>query len=428
MAFDTANTAVTKILKEVYEGPVREQLNTRTYFLSKVKKNRKNFEGGKYAVIPLHIGRNVGVGSRQEDAGLDGVYNQIPGAGNQQYDNAIYKVKYHYGQIKVTGPARSATKSNVGSFVRGIKSEMDGLQKDVAQDQNRQFWHDGTSVLTRCKTTTASANLEVESTKYLQAGMVVDICNGSDGANITNGSAVTISSITDADTAVLPAVITTDTNDVVIRTGTRNRTSSTTWKSAVESWGLEALCNNANPGTTNGLDGASDSQSYVGGINRTGNLWWQTPMINMAGALTLDGMQQAFDQTDIETDTVPGLILTNHAIRRKYLGLVTADKRFVNELSLDGGFKALDYNGVPMVVEKDASLTQTPQTLGRIYFLSMSAFEFHINEDWQWYDDDGAVLCRTATNKDSAIATYFSYSQLGIDNSRKCAVLHTITE
>jgi hypothetical protein len=424
MAFNL--TTADKILKIDYEGPVREQLNTQKVLVSRLKKNYKDFVG-RQAYVPVHKGRNVGIGARAESGTL-------PTAGSQQYDSLIYTVKYLYGRIGLTGPAIAASKNSAGAFVRAVQSEMEGLVKDLAQDENRQLWHDGTGILTRCKVTSGSANIEVESTKFLKAGQTVQIVNGADGGNNAGAaqSSVTVSSVTDSDTFVASSSLTTDVNDVVIADGARDYTSSTTWKAARELWGLQGIVASANPGTTYALDGSVYADSYMGQVTRTANAWHQANVISNSSvlrALTLDLMQQAFDQSDIEGDTFPGLILTNHAIKRRYASLLQADKRYPagGEITLDGGYKALEFNGVPLVADKDASLVLTPQQLNCIYFLSMSSLEYHILEDWGWMEKDGAVLSRVS-NKDEYEATMYSYRQLGVSRSNANTLLSDLAE
>jgi hypothetical protein len=427
MAFNL--TTADKILKIDYEGPVREQLNTQKVLVSKLKKNYKDFVG-RQAYIPVHKGRNVGIGARAESGTL-------PTAGSQQYDSLIYTVKYLYGRIGLTGPAIAASKNSAGAFVRAVQSEMEGLVKDLAQDENRQLWHDGSGILTRCTSGADDTGLHVESTKFLKAGQTFQCVNGADGGANAHSSqdSDTITSIDGPQDATKGTAFSTDANDVIIADGSRAYSTTTVWKAARELWGLQAIVAAVNPGGTgqaNGLDGATYADSYIGQVTRTGNPWHQANVLGNSDtlrALTLDLMQQAFDLSDIEGDTFPGLILTNHAIKRRYASLLQADKRYPagGEITLDGGYKALEFNGVPLVADKDASLTFTPQQLNRIYFLAMSSLEYHILEDWGWMEKDGAVLSRVS-NKDEYEATMYSYRQLGVNRSNANTVLTDLAE
>lgn len=410
---NASTTTIASILKEDYRGPVKDLLNQSTILLSRLQRVKDGFSGNEI-YLPLHKGRNVGTGARAEAAAL-------PTAGYQQWDKALYKAKNIYTTIRITGQAIAAAKSNVGSFLRSLDAELQFGAKDMKSNINRQLWHDGSSILTQCKTTSSSTSVECQSTKFLKdlVGANIDICNGSDGAD--KGYNRTISSITDSDTFVIDTSTSTDTDDVVILKGSR---STSAWGVALEMWGLEALISNANP--------SNAITDTIGGITRVGNAWWQSNVLSNSGTvrpLSLDLMQQAFDQSEIEGSSVPGLILTNHACKRRYASLLVADKRYPpgGEITLDGGYKALEFNGVPLVADKDASLTLTPQVLQSMYFLDMAALKLLVLKDFGWLDEDGEVL-KFVSGYDMWEAVYGCYMQLAITNPPACTALKDIDE
>jgi hypothetical protein len=79
-------TTLSDILKEYYLGPVAEQLNNEVLLLSRLESKSEDLVG-KRAYVPLHVSRSGGIGARAEDAAL-------PSAGNQDYDKAVYDLKY----------------------------------------------------------------------------------------------------------------------------------------------------------------------------------------------------------------------------------------------------------------------------------------------------------------------------------------------
>lgn len=404
--------AADAILKEDYLPPVREQLNSATYLLTKLKRNTDDFVG-REAYVPVHKGRNVGVGAKKEMANL-------PTAGNQQFDKALWKVKYLYGTFKLSGPVIKATKNNTGAFVRALQTEMEGLMRDVKVDQNRQFWHNGTGVLTACGASGPSNDVTVSSTRFLEPGMEIDISTMADGTAIALGR--TVSSITSSTVFVVSgAPVTVTTAEAVYRAGTR---VLATWGETAEMWGLEALIAAANPG--GGLT------TYPGEISKSSNTWWRSNVLDNGGTArptTTDLMQQAFDKSDIEGAAVPGLIVTNHALKRRYAALLVSDKRYPagGEITLDGGYKALEFNGVALVADKDAGLTNTPAVLNRMYFLDMSTFTYHVLQDWDWMDQDGAVLARVS-GVDAYEGTLYAYVQLSCDRPNANTVLTDLSE
>lgn len=422
MPLDT--TVADAILKIDYEGPVREQLNLANVLLTKLKKTPQEDFVGRQVYIPVHYGQNVGVGARRE-AGV------LPVAGSQLFDKATYTVKYLYGRIKLTGQVISSTKNSVGSFIRALDAEMKGITKDVKTDLNRQIWHDGSCALTKCATTSNSTSVEVESTKFLKAGMPIEVRVGTTGAVSTGALDRTVSSVTDSNTFVISgAAITTDNTFYVFRKLTRGLTSEgfpVAWDYTSETWGLEALLSDANPGV--GL------VEKVGELDRSTKSWWKsTVMTNPAGAGTaravdLDLMQWVLDNAEIEGESQPGIILTNHALKRRYAALLVADKRYPagGEITLDGGYKALEFSGIPLVADKDASLTATPQVLNRMYFVSLDSMEWQLLEDWQWMQRDGAVLHRL-DDYDMYGATLYSYQNLIVTRPNANVVLADLSE
>lgn len=432
MALDL--TTASEVLKTLYVGPAREVFNSSTVLLNWLKGNGRHakkgerpekiqFEGAK-AYIPIHYGRNVGIGARAENAVL-------PTPGNQQYSHQEYIPKYIYVGIRLTGQVMSAMKSNKGAFIRSLDSEMKGAARDGRSELNRIFWHDGSSVLTGIPSANSTTTINCNSTKFLEAGMRVKLMTAADG---TDKGTRTISSITNDTQFVVDSEPSSPTasGDCVIREGNRN-VAGGTYGVALEPWGLEALIAAANP--TNA--GITD---LVGAKTRVANRWHQANVLANATVLrplTTKLMQQAWNESDIERDLLPGLILTDHALLTEYGCLLTPDKRYPagGTIKLDGGYRGLDFNGTAVVADKDASLTNNPQYLRRMYFLSGSSLWYIINEDWDWIDDDGAILHRaqgsagTYTGQVHAFEAYLcAFVQLGIEGARSCTVLDDLQD
>lgn len=415
-------TAADKVLKDFYEGPVRDQLNSRTILLSRIKKNTKAVDAtGRKAIVPVHYGRNVGVGARMED-------HPLPTAGNQEHENATWYLKRQYARIKLSGMVMEATRDSVGSFVRALRNEMDGAMTDSKVNVNRQLWHDGTAILTVCGTTAASTTVVVSNTKFLKAGMPIDVRVMATGAESTGALDRTVVSVDSATTFTISgAAITTDATFAVYPADTRGLSSETpafgAWGDTAEIWGLEGLCDDADP---------SSLTAGPGGLAKATYSWWRANMLENGGtnrALSLDLMQQAFDLTEIEGDDKPGFIATNHAIKRRYAALLQADKRYPagGEIKLDGGYSALEFNGVPLVADKDASLTRTPGVLNRIYFLCLPTFERYQLVDWEWMQKDGSIL-KWVSGYDQYEAALRCYFNVGCNRPNANSVLGDILE
>ncbi len=101
------------------------------------------------------------------------------------------------------------------------------------------------------------------------------------------------------------------------------------------------------------------SSKQFPGLGTYASTYSSTQAVNLAtnGAgvtLTLDAMDQAMD---LNLGNV-GLILTSRTGRRKLNALLQAQQRFVNLVEIRGGFKVMEYNGVPVI-----PCTNIPDTL-----------------------------------------------------------------
>lgn len=318
------------ILKEDYRGPIQDQFNNSSILMKRLTKNEEDV-GGKKAIVPLHVGRNSGVGARAENGAL-------PTAGYQAYDQAVYNCAYNYARIQIPGPAIKASRKDKYAFVRAIDSEIEGALKDIKEEVNVQLHGDGTGVIGVVNgdpATGTTLTLDNPNAMYIQKNMKIDIV---DPASTTAGGAraaatgLVVSARASATTATMAAALdaTVADDDVVVRNGNYR----------LAMMGLKGIINANNAGY-----GIVTTPLNVGGINRAtaGNEFWKAGYLDNSGnarKLSLDLMQQGFDTAEMEGGEI-SLVMTDYTQRRKYLALVKADGRFVNSLKLDGGFTAL---------------------------------------------------------------------------------------
>jgi len=387
-------SAADKVLKEFYLPAVREQLNNATPLLATIGRNETDVQGRR-AVIAVHTGRNQGIGARAESGTL-------PEAGNQKYDNLIYTMKYNYGRIQITGPTIAATRSDAGSFVRAVKSEMDGLVTDLKFDYNRQLFGNGGGRLCTLAAASNSATVNVtDHTLWLQTGMIVDIYAASGGSPTGSPkyTGLTVTAV-GSSSVTFSSNVTTAAGDIVVRTGAANQ----------EVEGLEAII--------------SDSNTYAG-INRShaSNSWWRANIFANGGtnrSLSENLMQQVWDACERYGDARRFFLITSPGVRRAYANLMTSLRRYVNTIEVKGGFKGFEFNGVPLVVDYHCPPN-------RIYFLDLSHISLFRMSDWDWLDMDGAILSRVR-DRDAYEATMYKYSNLGVDRSNCHGLLADITE
>jgi hypothetical protein len=179
--------------------------------------------------------------------------------------------------------------------------------------------------------------------------------------------------------------------------------------------GLNAIISDSNPGVGN-----------LQGVSVTGNPWWQAQIFGNSGVLRqldLGDIQEVIDTIATQTDYSESdisLMFCNYPVRRAYFKMMLAERRQVNTMKLDGGWTALDYNGMPFVVDSQAKRN-------RINFLVLDTVGLIRTSDFDWMDKDGSYLYRVS-GKDSYAATLFHYGNLACYNRNGNGALTDILE
>lgn len=385
-------SAATSVIKEFYDGPVRDQLNHKTVLMHRLERNTQDFEGQE-CVLPLRISRNEGIGARAE-RGI------LPAAGAQGYAQARFNMAYNYASIELTGPAIAAMRSNEGSFIRALDSEINGAVNDMSDDMNRQCFGDATGTLAISGATATSTVQAVGSTKFLRPGMKLDAVTHATGALV--GTNVTVSSVNSATQVTLDTSITMTSGATrLVRHGSYGK----------EIFGLAAIVSDANPEAIGGV------ANPYGQISRAtaANSFWKAQVKSNSGvnrALNLDLMEEAQDSSDELGDGSTSLIITDFQQYRNYASLLIPDKRFPTAngqtIDLDGGFKALTFNQIPLTRDKHAPAN-------KMWFLDESNFAFATLVDFAWIDEDGQIL-KKLEGVDAFGATLSDYRQLVCDD------------
>lgn len=456
MAYTGSTAAIlsnySNVLKTFYLPAIQEQLNNETILARYIDTNEEDVSG-KNATINLHYGRNTGTGARA-DGGL------LPDAGYQKHLTATVPMRYNYGRVTFSGPTIAATRTEKGSYARVVDHEIRGCVTDFMKEINRQLWGAGYGVLARWRTTTSGTVYTIQ--KAYRANTA-----GGDGFGSAfggkylkpngNNSAVPVVETSTSSSAVV--VLTVDTSDIAVSAITTSvatydtitctdpsvteavgtfyvrpaslvtvNGSSAAGAARLEMMGLRGIVTNEDideisifDGTNTGLSVNDPLQGLAVGTYD----WWTAQVdINTGGtrygaqrALTFKLMQKMFDLVEIEAGVAygPDMIITTHSIRREYKELCEADRRAVNTMELDGGFKALDYNGIPLMVDPDA-------IDGEIYFLTLKDLGLYRMSDYEWMDKDGAILSRI-TNYDAYEAVLYRYAELGCKRRNSQGVL-----
>jgi len=87
-------------------------------------------------------------------------------------------------------------------------------------------------------------------------------------------------------------------------------------------------------------------------------------------------------------------------------------------MDLDGGFKALEYNGIPWVPDADC-----PNNT--VFFVDTEHLQIMQMSDWSWMDRDGAILSRVS-GSDAYEAVLYWYADLATDKPKAHAFLRDV--
>ncbi len=379
------------ILKEDYQPLVRTQIDSRSEWLNQIERNSDDVEGLE-AVFSLHVGRNSGIGSRKE-------LEILPDAGNQSYVKARVGLKYHYGRIQVSGPIMRAAKSDAGSFVRAVESESKGIVTDLRFDHERQLLGTSDGVLAATGVTTGSTNVVTTATttqiRHIRPGMKVDIGTVANPTAVVAGSLVTAVNSTTKVVTISSAVTTAATDRIFLKgnggSGANQR----------EVTGLQTIINNTAP---------------LFGVDPAVNPEWASYVRDAGGAALSDAIiGELIDEVGIVSPTGPSQLgLVDHRQARVYGASLTSLKQTVNSLDLKGGFKALEAStgsGTLALFPLRDAPTQT------LLAPSVDNIRIHQASDWEFMDEDGAVLNRVP-NVDGYEATLFRYDEQTTDVRR----------
>jgi hypothetical protein len=339
-------TTADAILKDLYVGPVVEQLNYKSYMIDQIERQSEFTVDhyGRKAIVPVHKSRNRGRGSRG-DGGV------LPTAGRQTWEDAIIPITRHYQGIELTDAAIKATASNSGAFVELLDAEVKGATKDMKKDINRQVFGTGDGLLATFGTavTTATNTLTVDSIQYLHVGDPVDIRRKTDGDATAGVAGAEVTALVGGTTKQV-------TLSTTITTGSITASQYGVYLSG--SRGLEM----------EGLQSIVSTSRTLHSINSAtaGNEFWNAQVRDVgtqaanpatAGETSFELISDEVGQTGQgETE----VFITTRGIRRRLADTFQSTKRFTNKeaVQIHGGYSAImvasGAGEVPVVIDDDA--------------------------------------------------------------------------
>ena len=377
-------------LKTLYLGVVSDQLNTNVNpLLAAIEQTASDVWGKEIRKLaPYGINGGIGAGTETGD---------LPAAAENNYAQFVLTLKNLYGTIEISDKAIRASQNNAGAFVNLLNAEMEGLLKASKFNFGRMLYGDGTGTLTTVESASGN-NVVVASVQNLIEGMVVDVLTSEGASTGVAGRRITTidrssKTITLSGNAI-PASTLTKGNIITVQGSYKNELT--------------------------GLGAIFGTGSTLYGLSKTANKWLN-PRSYTSTAIDDVTIQKVIDEMDEVAGSKADFIVCSFGVKRAYQEYLTENKSNVDIMNLAGGYKAISYNGIPVVSDRFAPS-------GTMYVLDTTEFHLHQLCDWRWLEGDNGKIIRQVAGKPVYTATLVKYADLICDKPSGQAKISGITE
>lgn len=386
-------TTADKALKSVYLGVVGNQLNYGANpLLTKIKQTTNNVYGNEI-IKSTSYGLSGGVSAGTEEGAL-------PKAVNKKYSKFTATLKNLYGTLEISDKAIRCSQNSAGAFVNLLNEEMESLIKSSTFNLGRMLYGDGTGVLGKVTTSNSASDCDfiVDNIRNFAINQTVRFLNtAGTGYNTTYNKTFNITGINRSASTIItdyPADI--DYKDYKLTTigGFKNEIT--------------------------GLGAIFGSDTYLYGLKRADNTWLTPYTKSSVGSISESAMQTAIDEIADSSGADVDYIACSSAVRRYYQDCVKSYKRNVDVMDLQGGFRALSYNGIPVVNDRFVAD-------GDMYLLTTKEFELCQLGDWSWLESNDGRIIRQKEGYPIYTATLVKYAELLCNRPNSQAKLTGIT-
>ena len=366
-------TTAESALKDAYLNAVTNQLNTNANpLLAKIKQSSADVFG-KDIIKMAPVGLNGGVGAGDE-------VEALPASKSTRYAQFKTTLKNLYGQISISDKAIRASQSNSGAFVDLLNAEMEGLLTASKFNLGRMLYGDGSGALATV-TNVTDKTITFNSVKNLAEGVCIDFYAGD--AIVIKGLRV-VSVNRNAKTVIVDTIPTgVKADDVAYVQGSK---------------GYEIT----------GLGAIFGQGETLYGLNRANNQWLNPYISTTATEISDTLLQTAVDYLAENSASNIDIITCGAGVRRAYMEYLSAYRRNIDVMNLAGGYKAISFNGIPVVADRFVEDSE-------LYMLDTSKFTLHQLCDWEWIEGEGGNILHQTPGHPTYTATLVKYADLICD-------------
>ena len=411
------------ILKDVYQNVITEQIAMFSPIAEKFEEVTEfEFDG--------RLAREAAIMSLNEGVGAVGEAGTLPTAGNFDPQQFTIGMKYVYGSFQMTKQMMESAMTSKGAFKNAMNYSMDSLIRNMKRERARMMWNNGSGIvaLVNGALATSTTTLAVDGpggvagstggTRFIRKGMTLAEINATDS---TFAQAIgSVSTVSATGTSITMAALSKATldNNWVVKSAMAAPTTLADTSFNKEPMGLLGLIDN---GTYNWT---------LSGLSRTTYPQLNSRVQASVGALSLDAIQANFDVADQLGDAEIDTLACHHSVRRAYLALLEADRRYTaGDLSKpDGGTVAakkrssrsyVTFGDVPIVEDKYAPY-------GMLFGLDSRNFKKYVQIKGEWANESGAIL-RQVTGQDTWTAFYRLWENYHCSRPNTCFRMDGIT-
>ncbi len=377
-------TSAQEALKEAYLSAACNQLNTKTNPLFAKIKQSSSDVFGKEIIKAAPVGINGGIGAGKETG-------ELPEAHSNDYVQFRTSLKNLYGTIEISDKAVRASANGNGAFVDLLDAELEGLLASSKFNLSRMLYGDGSGLVANISSV-EGAVATVDSVKNVIEGMVVE------GVGVAGNE--------------IQRIVYVDRANKQIHFASEPSKITAEYKLYVQ-----GSMNNE----ITGLGAIFDEKiENLYGVNKAKNKWLTPYTKTEAGTISDDVLQEAIDTVEENTGATIDFISCSAKVKRAYQNYLAEFRRNIDVTELEGGYKAISFNGIPVVSDRFVADDA-------MYLLDTSKFTLHQLCDWEWIEGEGGKILHQKPGYPAYSATLVKYADLICDLPSGQALITGIT-